>query len=277
MYSEQGGKFNEKKFMSLIIFAISLILGQGITTFASSAAESSVEEYIIEQALKLNHEDDNIGKEFEIVDLKQYNPDVNMTSDDSYISEQAIQAVSVQDDLVKVTTIFPYKIMPNGEWISSFEYSPKQVKDSSNPTTFVDTTITVNTYYSHYFSWDNAQNFYRHKGIEVYWNSDNTTAKVSNMYVIYDSRGDIYRYPECITESLGSTLVQKDFFIRSEVDQDNPVENQIYADLNHSMDQSNVLVCSDYFEDGGLVYLKLTYTVNGNSYTHDRSYYVYGK
>ncbi len=266
-----------KKFLSICL-VLSMLFLQSFSAFAAEPNSSNdiIEDTIIEQALALEQSANIEGKNFVAVLLNQGESEKDTFFGNSIVTEQAIQAVSVQDDLVEVITIFPYKILPNGEMVNSFEYMPTQTtRNSTVPTTFVDTTITVVTSYAHYYSENNAQNFYRHGGIEVYWNSDNSTAKVSNMYVIYDSAGDLYKYPECLTESLSSTLIQEDYFIRSTVDQDNPVENQSYFDANHTMSRSNVLLCASYFDHGGLIYLKLTYSVNGNSYTHDRSYYVY--
>lgn len=90
----------------------------------------------------------------------------------------------------------------------------------------------------------------------------------------------MYQYPECTTasfESVPSYLIEKDYSIRSSIDQNDPVKSQSYFDADHTMSRSNVLVCANYYEHGGLIYIKLTYSVDGKTYTHDRSYKVYGK
>lgn len=84
-------------------------------------------------------------------------------------------------------------------------------------------------------------------------------------------------YPECLTEDLSSTLVDDYFFIRSTIDENNPVKGQVYIDGNNTMAQNRVLRLTNYFEHGGLIYLQLTYSVNGTNYTHDRNYDVYSK
>lgn len=261
----------------LIIHSFSVLAATPTTNFPDP-----MEETIIQQALALDQSSNMEGKDFTAVVLSQGDLGIDPLSGDAVVTEQAIQAVSIEGDLIEVTTIFPYKITSDGELVNSFEYAPAQItRDSTNPTYFVDTTVTVVAYYARYDkTLENGYIFYRHGGIEAYWNSSNSTVSVSNMNVNFDSAGHMYQYPECTTasfESVSSYLIQKDYSIRSSINLNNPVEGQSYFDGDHTMSRSTVLDCANYYEHGGLIYIKLTYSVDGKSYTHDRSYKVYGK
>jgi len=200
----------------------------------------------------------------------------------------AVQLESVTaNNETAVTTIVPYKVDTNENLVNSFEYLSKinaQNQDvikpmdtSEVPTTFVDVTLTVRTYYAHYFSWTNVANFYRHAGIEAWWSSNNSTVSVSNMRVWYDTAGELYKYPDCIDKPLSETKVQDYYFIRSSIEQSNPTKGNVYIDGNHTMPLDRVVLLTDYFNHGGLIYLKLDYSVNGKSRSDERSYYVYSK
>lgn len=271
------------------LLSISIIIGilflQGFSALAATPVTNSpdsIESTIIDQALALEQSANIEGKEFTVVELSQGSTDIDPLSDNSDVAERAIQAVSMEGDLIEVTTIFPYKVMPDGDLVNSFEYTPIQItRDSTNSTTFTDVTVTVVAYFAKYDkTFTNGYIFYRHGGIEAYWNSSNSTVKVSNMHVNFDSAGHLYQYPECTTadiDSVSGYLLERDYSIRSSIDQDSPVKGQSYFDGDHTMSRSNVLDCANYYEHGGLIYVKLTYSVSGKSHVHDRSYKVYGK
>lgn len=271
-----------KKIISVFLVCGMLILHSFSVLAATPTTDFSghMEDIIIQQALALDQSSNIEGKDFTAVVLSQGDLSIGPLSGDVVVTEQAIQAVSIEGDLIEVTTIFPYKITSDGELVNSFEYTPTQItRDSTDPTTFVDITVTIVTYYGQYFNLDIATSFYRHGGIEAYWNSSNSTAGVSNLCVAYESAGHMYQYPECTTASyktISSFLIQRDYFISSSIDQNNPVKGQSYFDGDHTMSRSTVLDCANALEHGGMVSVTLTYSVNGKSYVHDRTYNVYG-
>ncbi|RXZ80531.1 hypothetical protein EBB07_18450 [Paenibacillaceae bacterium] len=97
------------------------------------------------------------------------------------------------------------------------------------------------------------------------------------MTVNYETAGELYRYPDCIDQSLSSTKVQDYYYKKSSIVKSNPTKGTVYIDGNNTMPLDRVVLLTDYFDHGGLIYLKLTYSVNGNTRTDDRSYYVYSK
>lgn len=258
--------------LMVIIMTVSL----NMTAFATDF-ETDNDSTILQQAIEIDAKITAQNyKNFNIISLT--NQKSALLAEMNATNEKVLQAIEYEDDLVKVTTIFPYKVLNDGELINSFEYTPVQLRSADPvPSEFVDVTVTVTAYFAHYFSMDNVANFYRHAGIEAYWSSNNSTVSVSNMLVRFDSAGQLYKYPECMTQSLSSTLVDNYYFIRSTIERNNPVKAQVYLDGNHTMPINRVLLCTDYFNHGGLVYLKLTYVANGKNYQHDRSYYVYSK
>lgn len=198
----------------------------------------------------------------------------------------AVQYESVNEKNEKaLTTIIPYKVDENGDLVNSFKYLSEFNKRKQNevspmaivevPSTFVDVTVTVRTYYAHYFSTYHFLNFYRHAGIEAWWSSSNSTVTVSNMRVWYDTCGDLYKYPEVMDQPLSSTKVQNDYFIRSSIERSNPIKGTVYIDGSHTMPLNRVVLLTDYWNHGGLIYIRLQYSVNGKSRTDDVSYYVY--
>lgn len=185
-----------------------------------------------------------------------------------------------------VTTIIPYKIDDNDELVNSFEYASKQVVNAGIitpaasvevPSKFVDVTVTVKTYYAQYFSSKHFLNFYRHAGIEAWWSSTNDTASVSSLTVNYETAGELYAYPDVLSGSLDDTKIQNYYYIKSSIVKSNPVKNNVYIDGNNTMPLDRVVLLTDYFDHGGLIYIKLTYKVNNTTRTNDTSYYVYSK
>ncbi|MDO3411513.1 hypothetical protein QWJ34_17240 [Saccharibacillus sp. CPCC 101409] len=183
-----------------------------------------------------------------------------------------------------ITTIIPYKIDTNKEFVNSFDYLEAQQPDlirpmaeSTVPNKVVDVTLTIKTYYAQYFSWANVTNFYRHGGIEAWWSSSNTAVSVPGMTVKYETRGDLYRYPDCIDQPLSSTKVQNSYFKRSIISQSNPVKGAVYIDGNNTMPLDRVVTLTDYFNHGGVIDFTITQSLNGITKTSMNSYNVYSK
>lgn len=165
----------------------------------------------------------------------------------------AVQLESkTSDDQTAVMTIIPYKIDENENLVNSFEYLSKVNEQNQGiikpmdtievPTTFVDVTLTVRTYYAHYFSWTNVANFYRHAGIEAWWSSNNSTVSVSSMTVNYETAGELYKYPDCIDQPLKDTKVQDYYYIKSSIVTSNPTKGTVYIDGNHAMPYDRVVL-----------------------------------
>lgn len=182
----------------------------------------------------------------------------------------------------EIMTILPYKVDENGELVNSFDYANKQKKSNQItinqeyqpvPSYFVDVIVTVRTYWGEYFL--HLHPFYRHAGIEAWWSSNNLTASISSMTVNYESAGILYKYPDVISDMDGSKI-QDYFYIKSSIVKSNPVKDTVYIDGSNAMNYDRVLLCTDFFNHGGFLYVKITYTVNGTTRTHDDSYIVYG-
>ena len=198
----------------------------------------------------------------------------------------AFQLEELEDGLVKVTTFIPYKISKNNILVNSFEYANKIKidkkaeditikKTETVDRTFVDVTVTVISYYYQEYSWENAMTFYRHAGIEAYWSTSNSSVSVNNMLINYESCGDLYKYPDCINEQ-DPVCLEEDYYIKSSINKWYPTEYTVYIDGNNTMPYNRVINCCDYWEHGGLIYIKIDYYVNGNHRVDDTSYYIYG-
>jgi hypothetical protein len=269
----------KKVFAFTLVFVFSLVVFSvyAPTVMANNESSSTLlttDEIneIINQSKKISG---NTNKNFNVVSGANAK---TMSTDSNFL----LQSITEDEngDII-LTTVMPYKMLENGEMIDSFQYALQRsagVQASVEvPTTFVDVTITVTTYFAKYqcadFAW-----VYRHAGIEAYWSSSNPTVSVSNMLVWYDTMGDLYAYPSVVNNGvINSTCLQEDYFIRSTINKSNPTKGTVYIDGSHTMPYDRVVYLSDYFNHMGLIYLKLNYVANGTSYEHDRSYTVYTK
>lgn len=268
-----------KKFLSILLSMILSIAYVSIPISASEEIEttqSEIKNSIINQSKEIS----GLSGDFNIVSTTSTLSTRSTNSINSNANELVLQSNVQQDDENCIhTAIIPYKILENGKLINSFEYAntiaPRAT--NQNPVQFVDVTVTVLTHYALYQCYDFYW-VYRHSGIEAYWSSSNSSATVSKMLVRYESCGDLYAYPDVVNNGItNSTRLQKDYFISSEINQSNPIKGTTYRDANHTMPTNRVIYCCDYMLHGGLIYLQCSYKVNGTSYTHDVSYYVYSK
>ena len=258
-----------------ILMAFILIF---LRTPSLQAAESeetdlaTIETMIAEQTIESRNELGSKNSSYSIISLNDNNSDVSQ-------GEKVIRIIERDGDLIKATTILPYKIGEGGQLINSFQFAYEQSQlRTIKPvvTNFVDVSITVSHTFSAEFSVNNIAWFYRHVFVEAYWSSNNSSATASGLYVLYDSAGDLYSYPNCITQNMSSTLVQTNYYIASSIDESYPIEDYVYGDYDHYMNTNRRLSFTDYFSQGVNIYLLFNYSVNGHSYSHDRSYKVYG-
>ena len=264
-----------KKRVWAAFIAMILIFSLNATVSATDV-EVNYDDVILQQAIEVDSKV-SAQEDFTIVSLIESSLATASLNEASAGGEKAIQSIEKENDLVKVTTIVPYKVLPTGGMVNSFTYVPVQTRSTDPVTTeFVDVTVTVTTTYAQYENPYTFCAFYRPAGVEAYWSSDNSTASVSNMTVWFDSAGELHSYPDCLNDvPLSSTLIDDYYFIRSSINRNNPVENRSYVDGSHTMPTNRVIRCISFFDHGGLVYIDLTYSVNGRSYEHDTSYYAY--
>lgn len=188
----------------------------------------------------------------------------------------AIQATVVNNEQVEVTTVIPYKVTTSGELVNSFEYAAasNQMRNIDLTTSnFVDVSVTVKTYFARYASPIKATTFFRHAGMEAYWSSNNATVEVDRLYVSYESAGELYAYPECITQL--NCKVQDYYFIGSYINEEYPPEGQLYISPQDPMPVNRVLCFTDFMNHGGNVYVELEYFVNGKYEEDFHSYNIY--
>lgn len=259
------------KNMFCFLMAVSLIFLPSLSVNASSAQSDGR----IDAILELSGLEDLPAETFSIVSLQENSS--NMLSKATQ-GDMAIQSTVVNNDLVEVTTILPYKVTSSGDLVNSFVYA-----DASNqprnaitaPSNFVDVTVTVKSYYAHYNSLVDIMHFYRHAGMEAYWSSNNATVTVDRLYVLYESAGELYAYPECITQH--DCKVQDYYFIGSYIEEEYPPKGQLYVSPQAPMPLNRVLYLTDYWNHGGAVYVELEYSVNGNDRTDFDGYDLYSK
>lgn len=240
-----------------------------VTTYAASA---SCSDSRINDILELSGLKNIPATKFRIVSLQ-----VNSSNRQSTIQkDMAIQAMVVNNEQVEMTTIIPYKVTASGELVNSFEYanSSAQMRNTDLTTSnFADASVTVKTYFARYPSPMNATTFFRHAGIEAYWSSNNATVEVDRLYVLYESAGELYAYPECISQP--NCKVQDYYFIGSYIDEEFPPEGRLYVSPEAPMPTNRVLCFTDFMFHGGNVYVQLEYYVNGEFEEDHHSYDIY--
>ncbi|MCI8600717.1 MAG: hypothetical protein HFE45_03880 [Oscillospiraceae bacterium] len=262
-------------------FALIMTLPTQMPVFAVETPENP-NETILQQALEIDAEIDvQQSEDFQVVSINSEGA-ISRASNKSF-EEKAIQMVETNGEMAEVTTIVPYKMLPNGEMVNSFAYQSLQVQGTGKtpvPVKFVDVTVTTIAYYAYYQHINGAPFYYRHAGLETYWSSSNSTASISILDVSFESKGELHKYPDCTTDlslNEADSMVQEEYFIRSSVYQTNPVKDKVYIDGQHAMPTNRALRCVYYDEHGGLVSMELSYSVNGKNYNDRYSYYAYEK
>lgn len=265
--------------------AFILLFSVSSSAFAATSPlelPSCYDDFILQQALAMDSQAEILqDKDFEVIAIGNVNELTAYSNDTTGRNSTTVfQAKELNGNSVEVITIIPYKVQNDGSLMNSFDYAvtPYANSDDVTTTTFTDVSITVTAYYDVYGSAVNLKTFYRHDSVQAYWNSSNASVSVSNMRVWYDSRGETYRYPDCISEpplTLQSTILNDDYFIRSEINVNAPVKTFTYSDSSHSMPSNLVMRCTEFMIDGGLISIQLSYMANGNSRVDSRSYYVY--
>lgn len=254
------------------LMAVSLFFLPSLSVNASAIATTESDSRI-DAILELAGFEDTPANTFNIVSLQEGS---SSTLSTALQGDMAIQSTVVNNDQVEVTTILPYKVTTSGELVNSFEYAATSNQTRGTvpiPSNFVDVTVTVKSYYAHYSSAVDIMSFYRHAGMEAYWSSDNASVEVDKLYVLYESAGELYAYPECITQH--NCKVQDYYFIGSYIEEDFPPEGQLYVSPQAPMPQNRVLYLTDFWNHGGAVYVELEYYVNGNFRTDFEGYDLY--
>lgn len=273
MYILNWGLKDMKKRLRSLIAGI-LVFCLLPMSVSAEEPQNNFKNQVIAETLKENNLDMNAT--YKIVEIKE---NISQNKDNIRLNNSNSYALQLTEKLsngdVSVTTYLPCKITEDGV-IDSFQYADKLRNTSTVDTNFVDVTITITAHYAQYQCSDFFP-VYRHAGVEAKWNASNSTTDVSTLLIKYDSKGDLYPYPDVVNNGISSGLkIQSDYSIRSEIYKIDPIKNNVYITSN-SMPYNRVINCSNLLEHGGLIYVYAKYISGGKSYEHDRSYYVYGK
>lgn len=251
---------------------------EGKTNIPSEQADYY--QAVVEQALAIDENLTGEETEYSIVTVQDTDTRTNLNQSGS---QMAIRGIIRNDEQVEVITIIPFHVGNDGRLQNSFEYLRQELETngtrSSTTTPFVGISVTTNAVYNQYPANFGTMTFYRHIGLSAYWSSSNTTATVSQLYVKFDSHGDAYSYPGVMNanyNTMSNYLVESDYYIASSISKTSPVKGTLYTDYSHDMPTSLVLYCSEYYYDGGSVYISVSYNVNGSSYSNTSSYTAYG-
>lgn len=266
----------QKKLRRCIEFIVVTIVIFALMTpvaFAASNSNVDIDKKIVQSILQQANEPGLSFESGDIVSMRE-NPE-----DKAFLVREP-----EKDGMVKITTIIPYIISSDGTLINSFNYfrniSVSSMSRSSGkknvitpkviytvPVNFTDATVTTYTYEAAYQNGITWQWFYRHAGEEAKWNSNYSNVTIQNMYVVYNTVGQLYVYPDCLN-TFYPQCIQDPYSIASIIAEASPAKNTIYYDYNHVMPMNRVVSIDDVWNDADYVYVELMYTDHNGTY-HD--------
>ncbi len=267
-----------KKLVALLL-ALTLFIPCSHSAIVANAKTMSTEEFkyntIIDEILMLDRSITASNDDLYVVSVPKQGTSRGQTSTRES-SELAIRMVTQNNAITEVTTFFPYKTAENGDMINSFEYSPKNTRDTGTFTShLVDTVVATTVYYNKERSAINLITYYRHLGVRATWTSNNSNVSVSKFKIDFESYGDLHKYPECMTQTQYQSMIQADYSITSKIDKTNPYNGQICVSLDPMMPENRMLDFADGMWHGGLLTVDITYVVNGMTRTYRHQYDPY--
>lgn len=221
-----------------------------------AAETTSTEDAIIAQAVALDENMTLDDGSYTVITLGENNSNSRSVNGES----KAIQKVDSNDGETTVTTIIPFRVAEDGELINSFEYISNQMTRSSTvPTTYVNITVTITANFDTLTKLT-GKTYYRHNGVEAYWNSNISDVTLYELDVLFGSNGDLYKYPDCYNDH-NASFISSDYYTSSHLNVTGPIKNNIY-DQYDPMPTDNVLYLSKSIEHGGAVTFYMDYSID---------------
>ena len=250
-----------KRLLALLLALVLFIpYSQGTIVVNAKTMSTAEIKYntIIDEILMLDSSINASNDDLHVVSVQKQGPSRGQVSTNDN-SELAIRMVTQNNDVTEVTTFFPYKVAENGDMVNSFEYTPKNTRDTGTFTsTLVDTVVSTTVYYNKEFSVTNMTNYYRHLGVRANWTSNNNNVSVSKLKIVFESYGDLHKYPECMTQTQYQSMIEADHSEKSTILKTNPYNGQICVSLDPMMPENRMLDFADGMWHGGLLTVDVT-------------------
>lgn len=247
-----------------LILCLSLFNGYNISA-KNIYKDKEYQSRIINEVIQLDS--------FNSMDVKQVS--IKSNSRNISVSEQGFIISAFEGE---VAVAIPLKLDENGDLVNSFVYAEQQLKNSGFVAhNLVDVVAYCNAYYDNLAT--ESYLFYRHNGLRVYWAPSSSAAgtiTISNLYVTYETVGDLVPYPDALyynySQLQASVITQNYSKVSSLYCSTEPyVEN---SDMN-GMPDNRVVWCHNFFGHGGYVYAEVSYTVNGSYKSYNTQSTVY--
>ena len=240
-----------KKVISICLIAIMSVSTMSVGAFAASDVKTThltYDEQIMQQIEKLT------GYDTENAKIVTVNSESTLTRQVS--TEKAVKIE--KDD--GVILIVPKIANEDNEVVDSFEYAESKVmtRDSHFPVThLVDLTVNMSAYYnSRYIGNLQVGWLFTPKSMYFSWNSNNSTARVDDIAVKFDAKGNYWKINPL-------TNMGYEKYVSFDIYKVLPTEGVSYGDWEDAMNDNYGIACTDYFEHGGNIWYSINYTVNG--------------
>lgn len=222
-----------KRCKKLLAVGLSVVMMISSSMMVFAEGTTSTEDAIIAQAVALDENFNLEEYEFAVVNFNG----VSVNARSANTTGKAIQTIETTDNVVTQTFILPFKVLDNGDVISSFDYAESNAvntRASVITDTMVDITITCIVDYDVVSGY--GYNNYRHKGVSAYWSTSGTVSNVHEMHILYRTYGNLYN-----ASSSGDYNIE----VKSQIDVLYPEINRTYEDYVPSSERKIINTTSD--------------------------------
>jgi hypothetical protein len=237
-----------KKILASMLAVSLLLCSMSVISFAEENINLTYEQQIFNQVEELTGIE---TEKAEIITVEN-----NIASARKSNSEKAIK-IEIDDGVI---VIVPKIANEDNEVVNSFEYaeSKAMTRDSHFPVThLVDLTVNMSAYYnSRYIGNTQVGWIFTPKSMYFSWNSNNSTARVDDIAVKFDAKGDYWKISPL-------TDMGYEKYVSFDIYEVLPTEGVAYGDWEAAMNDNYGIACPDYMEHGGNIWYSINYTVNG--------------
>lgn len=189
---------------------------------------------------------------------------------------KALQVTKSEGELVTTTTLIPYE-EDNGQLVNSFALANETWPIYGGTSNFNvgGIVLSIQVQYHRKTNTTTWITYKRHVGAKMKWNTSNSN-KVTDFYLKFESMGQEYAYPNCITSSNPQPISNVKKIYSTTINQSNPSKNIFYSRSNMgSLDRMFYLNGVSPMNPDGNVYWKFHVNINGSIQEQDGSFDPY--
>ncbi len=143
--------------------------------------------------------------------------------------------------------------------VNSFEYAETTTQPNGvliPVKHLVDVTINIFALFNKTAIYGGTDALYTSKGVSFYWLSDNNTAYINDIHVLFDTKGDYFKINPL-------TSMNRKEYVRFEVYKQLPIKGTSYGDSTAAMNDNYGVNPEPNNGEGGNIAYSINYTVNG--------------